>query len=144
MKRLTAILCFLTLAWNTALGSIGGILFCEHDGGNEHWISKVAHGQEAHEECSHPNETSPSEGVLFRTDCNSCTDIEIEAKDLDAVLKKFDRSGLKAPLVIAWAAITQAITFPEVRFARELQSPRVPNIVRNATLQFTDTVQFLC
>ena len=144
MNRLTAILCLLTLAWNTALGSIGGVLFCEHDGGNEHWISKAAHAQEVHEECSHPNKTTPSEGVIFRTDCNSCTDIEIEAKDLDAVLKKFDRSTLKASFVIAWVAITQAITLPEVRFARELQSPRVPDIVRNATLQFTDTVQFLC
>jgi hypothetical protein len=144
MKRLTALLCLMTLAWNTALGSIGGILFCEHEGGNEHWISKAAHGQEAHEECSHPNEASLGEKDLLRNDCNSCTDIEIEARKLESVSPNFNRIVIKAPLVIAWATTTQAITIPETRFARELKSPRVPHIVWNTTLQFTDTVLFLC
>jgi hypothetical protein len=143
MKALASILCLFSVVANAAFGFSGGYLFCKHDSGDEHLVSRAAHLQEAQSECFHASSSSEFGHGTELADCNSCTDTEVEMNtSLDDATQSQERSVVKAPSVTEFV-LFECFDLPSLscRIAEALPA-RAPPTVFTATVQYTATVQF--
>lgn len=138
-----AILCLFTIAINTAVGSMSSVLFCKHDSGDEHLVSKAAHLQEINSEGCHVSGSSAFGHSDEIEDCRGCTDTEVETKSpLDDATQSQERSVIKTLFVTEFTPF-ENFDLPSVSCRIVKVHPaRAPPSVFAATIQFATTVQF--
>ena len=144
MKRLTAILCVCALAWNTAIASVGGMVYCVDKEIDEHQhltgIS-VAGGEESC--CSSELSNSPKE-LRYLINCDLCIDIIIESADLENAKLSVDRVTAKALPLFECDFQNFAAKSGEQRLELKQSTGRIPLTPLGAITQYAATIQFRC
>jgi len=129
MKFSATAFCLLTIVVNTATAFSGGSLFCKHETGDSHVISKAAHESESHLDSCHSPAAELELGHDHPQSCNSCTDTEIENKsDMDRATSGSDRSLVKSPAALLCIVQQTALELPTPRISEESHPARAPPI----------------
>lgn len=143
MKYFATVLCLLSIVVNTATAFSGGTLFCKHETGDSHVVSKAQHESESHVESCHSLTSESKVGHTPGESCTSCTDTEIET---DASIGKAspssERSVIKCPAVALYFIPEIPLATLPPQLIEESVSARAPPLVHAAAQQFTTTVQF--
>ena len=144
MKRLTAILCVCALACNTALASVGGMVYCVDKEIDEHQhltSMSVAGGEESC--CSSELSHSPKEH-RYLMDCDLCIDIIIEPADLENAKPSVDRVAAKTLPLFECGFQNLAAKTGEQRPELKQLPARIPLVPLGAITQYAATIQFRC
>jgi len=129
MKFFTTALCLLSIVVNSAAAFSGGMLFCKHETGDSHVVSKAAHYSESHVDNCHGAAGEYPLEHGHADSCNSCIDTEIESKaDLDKAPPGSDRSLVKSPAAVFSVALDNALEIPTPRLIAGLHPARAPPI----------------
>ncbi len=143
MKFFATALCLLTIVVNTATAFSGGSLFCKHETGDSHLVSKAQHESQAHLENCHNLTSESNVGHAPGESCKSCTDTEIENKAaLDKASPNNDRTVVKSPAVALYVLPEIPLAAPRPQSIQKEVSARAPPVVHAAVQHFTTTVQF--
>jgi len=127
MKFFATALCLLTLVVNTATAFTGGVLFCKHETGDSHVVSKAVHESGSHLDSCHSTGAKLEKGHNHPESCNSCTDTEIENKsDLDKAAPSNDRSLVKSPATLVCFTLENALELPTPRLIAKSYPARAP------------------
>ncbi len=144
MKRFAAILCLMTLAWNISLASVGGMLICSHEDGNEHWVTPVAKADTPNDECCHHDEHSQLAGSTEEAECHPCEDVEVNSPDLDDATANAQRIALKAPIAIECAIFALEPLLSTPNYTLKSHPLRAPSLIQSATREFTHSIRINC
>lgn len=144
MKPLASFICLLSIAFNTVLAYSGGVLFCEHETGDSHLVSRADHAAESHDEACHVENKLASNDHASDEECDSCTDTEVETKaSLEKATLISDRSLVKFPATLAFVSLDERIATPPVCLLVLSSIPtRAPSTVYSAIKHYTDTIQY--
>jgi len=143
MKFFATVLCLLTIVVNTATAFSGSMLFCKHETGDSHLVSKAQHESKSHLESCHSLTSESKVGHTPGVSCKSCTDTEIEKQTvLNKASPSNDRTVVKNPAIILYFLPEIPLAAARSQSVEESVSARAPPIVHTAVQHFTTTVQF--
>jgi len=139
MKRIAAILCFFAIAWNTALASVSGIVYCIDKSLDEQPDTAV---QASYVDCMDvcPFESRTTSSPL-PFECELCIDFEIDADELKNSNLSGERIAIKAPLAIEWIPLA-ILSISQEEFTYTSLPPRAPALERSASREYASTIQF--
>ena len=142
MKTFGTLLCLATIAISTALGS-SAMLFCKHETGNGHLVSKAAHATEKHGQWCTSSEHAGSQKSA--SSCDSCTDTQVESPNsLEDIAPASERSPVKTPLIAEFVFAAALLEIPSARSAQSSKPARAPPASTPSARDFyTETVQLL-
>jgi len=144
MKFFSAIFCIFAIAANTALASIGGLVYCidrqieEHP---SHSGTAVGNGEDA---CCPVELYSSTQELRFSIDCECCIDIKIEPFDFKKANPSVKRIAAKAFPEIDLSSLDLAIFIGEKCVEQKQLTVRAPPIPSGASFEYAATIQFRC
>lgn len=141
MRAIGTALCAAAIAVGATFGS-GSALFCKHESGKGHLVSKAEHASEEHGDwCS---STSAGGAQTAGGECDSCTDTELEPlKSLGDVAPTAERAIVKAPQAVDFAYVTVALVLLSPRSNPPAEPTRPPKWIPFTRDLYTETVQLL-
>lgn len=101
MKRFASIFGLVAIVLNAAMGYSSTMLFCEHETGVSHLVSRLDHAGASHQESCHSHSKTLEGEHSPDAKCDTCTDTQVDSDDSQDLLRASSQDRILTPPVVA-------------------------------------------